>query len=355
MSFKVYQQFEPTDIVAGRNNTVSSGFFPGGEVAFSQSRLTTSSVQTQTFGDNSNYDVLNGLYYTNVYDNSTSNPQLLFSISYGDLYGSGSISADALETKAVYSQYKNILLGIGDANGLFNFLTGSSTSTTYESSSRIYVLNFSSQLQKNQIDAGQWSISLVSGSTSISIIDDSCLTGKKNQNVYQVIRGTFSTSAGTTVADASVYESLGLFYPKSGVIILNPNALIKFFPYTSFLSSSSTPTVPYSQRFFGLLQTTDTVPMRIRKSEIVPSIHYWVRVKNSDFNFSNNPTYIYQESDGEHTRGDILDSIVSNPASYVTTVGLYNDLNELVAVAKLSRPTRKDFTSEMLIRIRLDC
>jgi hypothetical protein len=35
-------------------------------------------------------------------------------------------------------------------------------------------------------------------------------------------------------------------------------------------------------------------------------------------------------------------------------VGLYNNNNELLAVAKLSRPLSKNFTSEALIRVKLD-
>jgi hypothetical protein len=46
--------------------------------------------------------------------------------------------------------------------------------------------------------------------------------------------------------------------------------------------------------------------------------------------------------------------MVNNPQSYITTVGLYNDTNDLVAVAKLSKPLLKDFTKEALIRIKLD-
>jgi hypothetical protein len=38
----------------------------------------------------------------------------------------------------------------------------------------------------------------------------------------------------------------------------------------------------------------------------------------------------------------------------MTTVGMYNDNNELLAVAKLSRPLIKDFTKEALIRVKLD-
>ena len=45
---------------------------------------------------------------------------------------------------------------------------------------------------------------------------------------------------------------------------------------------------------------------------------------------------------------------INNPQVYITTVGLYNDTNELLAVAKLSRPLLKDFTKEALIRVKLD-
>ena len=44
----------------------------------------------------------------------------------------------------------------------------------------------------------------------------------------------------------------------------------------------------------------------------------------------------------------------SNPKVYITTVGLYNDNNELLAVAKLSQPIAKDFSKEALIRVKLD-
>ena len=43
-----------------------------------------------------------------------------------------------------------------------------------------------------------------------------------------------------------------------------------------------------------------------------------------------------------------------NPRTYITTIGLYNDANELVAVAKMSQPLSKDFTKEALIKVKLD-
>ena len=47
-------------------------------------------------------------------------------------------------------------------------------------------------------------------------------------------------------------------------------------------------------------------------------------------------------------------SMQNNPKVFITTVGLYNNASELLAVAKLSQPVAKDFTKEALIRVKLD-
>ena len=63
---------------------------------------------------------------------------------------------------------------------------------------------------------------------------------------------------------------------------------------------------------------------------------------------SSNPSFI-------DTNGNLnFDSMVDNPRTFITTIGLYNDANELLAVAKLSQPVAKDFTNEALIKVKLD-
>ena len=71
--------------------------------------------------------------------------------------------------------------------------------------------------------------------------------------------------------------------------------------------------------------------------------------KNSEFNYSANPSFI-----SSSTGAIIFDSFIQNPTTYITTVGLYNDSQELLATAKLSRPLEKDFTKELLVRVKLD-
>ena len=66
------------------------------------------------------------------------------------------------------------------------------------------------------------------------------------------------------------------------------------------------------------------------------------------FNYTTNPSFI-------DNNGNVnIDSMIDNPQTFITTVGLYNDSGDLVAVAKLSQPVTKDFTKEALIRVKLD-
>ena len=75
---------------------------------------------------------------------------------------------------------------------------------------------------------------------------------------------------------------------------------------------------------------------------------YFCRANNNEFNYSSNPTYLNSsEIRVKNTTSD-------NPVAYITTVGLYSSDNELLAVAKLSEPLKKDPNTELTIRVRLD-
>ncbi len=139
----------------------------------------------------------------------------------------------------------------------------------------------------------------------------------------------------------------------TGIIILNADKIRQYAGHAYNNESSSAVDVSNHRALFPKIQSSPT-SMRVRKSEIIPSTHYFVRVKNQDFNFSNNPSFVYQTATDDHSKGEIITSLQLSPKSYITTVGLYNEMNELLAIAKLSRPSRKAFDSELLVRIRLD-
>jgi len=83
--------------------------------------------------------------------------------------------------------------------------------------------------------------------------------------------------------------------------------------------------------------------------EVITSNYVFIRARNAEFNYSQNPTFI------DSTTGGVrYTDFITAPQTFITTVGLYNDNGDLLAVAKLSKPLKKDFTKEALIRIKLD-
>ena len=73
-----------------------------------------------------------------------------------------------------------------------------------------------------------------------------------------------------------------------------------------------------------------------------------MRVNNNQFNFSNNPSYV------TGTEGAFSVVTVGEPFSYITSVGLYDASDNLLAVAKMSRPIEKNDEKDLTVRVRLD-
>jgi hypothetical protein len=371
----IFKAFETTDLVAGRTQPVSTGIWSDGQTNWSN--FYTSSRQTQLTA--SAYEPLNGLYYVNVYDSppSASDSDIYFSMTYGHYAGSGSSTFDSntsigsllYPTKAIYNQYRNLLLSPGDVK--FSFLSGSSVATAVDSDD-IYVINFRSTKFKDRLDPGQFELSLAGDSSTITIIDDSRdnpnTTTETGGKRYNLIQGTVASGSLIT----RNYEGIGSMYPDLGIVILNPTAIQSLIGTVSslyvgptgvggdaYLTQWGSNFAQLALLLFKSLQSASvSKPMKARVTEYVPARHFFVRVKNQDFNYSNNPTFVITDSDNPASSQDIgklrFADFSTDPKVYITTVGLYNESNDLVAVAKLSQPVLKDFTNECLIRIRLD-
>ena len=359
----IFNKFDPnSDIVTGRSLRVSTGIWPNNVMAVTQSLMIsdffdlTGSVGNPSYGNNV-YDIRRTMYYLNVFPTSTehTNNDPYFSIAYGNVngdLGSGSFGTDtasiqAYPAKAVYTQYANLLAN----SDLFYMNSGSSTITAND----IWVISLSSFKMKDNVDAGALQFSLSGSNGDFTFIDDSPYVSTVNTS-YQIISGSL-----TTPPTAPTYGGFGAFFPASGIVILNALAISNLVGLTTgtYPYSPTTPTTgqDYTINHYTLFNSivTSTSEMNIQCSEFIPSIQYYIRVKNKEFNYSNNPTYTYDGTDGVHPAGYIYNpNFITNPQTYITTVGLYNDSNELIAVAKLSRPLVKSFLSEALLKIRID-
>jgi len=76
------------------------------------------------------------------------------------------------------------------------------------------------------------------------------------------------------------------------------------------------------------------------------------RASANEFNYSSNPTYT--DTDNRIVVIDPGQEDTQQSFTFVTSVGLYNANDDLLAVAKLSRPVEKSFERDLTFRVRLD-
>ena len=344
---RVFTKFDQlNDVVANQTETVTAGLWSDGV-----SGLTTyfsSSAQTTT----------QRRYYVDVYqaNPAATGSAVQFSLAYGHALGSGSSAQGTLDdspSRAIYSQYRQLLLSANTPR----FVTAGSGSTDH-----IYALNFKRNRLRERLDAGNFELPLVSissratnatgsvsvGSTIIRLIDDSSIasaTVGDSGRVYNIVSG--SLTGGVFNSAAPVYY--GLAYPDHGLLVLDGKMLDQKLGFATNTGSNSE-----GNNHFVLYHSISgsgalTNQFLARNSEKITSTHYFVRIKNAEYNFSNNPSFV-TGSVGQLSQT----TFVGDPKTYITTVGLYNDSQELLAVAKLSQPLLKSFQREALIRVKLD-
>jgi len=349
----VYKRFGEFDKVNAKVEVVTTGLWTGDVGSLTTSY--TSSAQVAASGD----------YYYNVYSTnpaSDSSAVTQFAVAYGHVNGSGSVSLEnsddaLLATKATYAQYKSILLDPTDTK--FSFENGSGVA---EDSNSIYAINVNRARFREKMDAGNWSLKLSGSNGVFTFIDDS---GKKFGDtlgkagrVFKVVSGSLNlgseNEATINTTTSSANEGFGLFYPDRGILILNPSAIaatvgtVKPWGTTAVSLAGDEGVDTEKQNHKRLVQAIENgADFQARRTENVSTQHFFVRATNREFNYSNNPTYV-------NTDGTFVESTFeTDPRTYITTVGLLNDSNELIAVAKTSQPIEKSFDKEVLIKVKL--
>ena len=328
---KVYTAFTTDDVVEGGNQRITRGLWSGnvGELT----TFFTSSFQSAT-QKSYYYEIYNGNPST-----STSEPQ--FSVAYGHRLGSGSLDAGVdgdAPSKAIYGQYQQTLLPSTQTQ----FTFGTATSDD------IYAITINRARLKDKLDRGNWEL-CISGSPTgtLRLIDDS---GDVNQNSsndaesYNVVSGSLANGVFSTT------QIFGAVYPHRGVIILNPAALDSSASLGTVRTNSDAQN--HNKLFLaisGAAAANSSNGFQARNEEEVKSTFFFTRVKNAEYNFSNNPSYV-TGSDGDLGQS----TFIGDPKTYITTVGLYNNDNELLAIAKLSKPILKSFSNEVLVKVKLD-
>ena len=264
-------------------------------------------------------------------------------------------------TSATAAQERNINSFVMEA-GSTGFLVnakGTTTSTPLSAAFRNISNYFFSSSAANRIPVSQNNVATTGISRVITIgrttVDDAILSGS--------VTGTFSfgTQANKVIIDQPEQSISGAVGRKGDLVEKadTTNVVVTVFydtgtmvfhggDYsrdTNFLIDSASGFV------FGPGATAGNVAINnlsfISLNMLKRSV-FFTRAFNQEFNYSNNPTAIANAS-----LGSISSNLTGNPTSFITTVGLYNADNELLAVAKTAPPVKKDFDTEKVFAVRL--
>ena len=308
-------------------------------------------------------------HYYEVTDCDSCGKTPYFAVAYGHNVGSGSTWSEGelndTPTRAVYSQYRLMALDMPQTQFVF-YTNGVATS-----SKDVYVINFSRTGMSDRVDPGNWELALaelrggsyannvftgsnvaVSSSNKVlTFIDDS---GDRSDSVscthdpyisYDIVSGSLNAGEFATATK----HTYGVVYPNLGVIVLDPYKLNTELGFNTV--SGSNVAGDNAFKLFTSISGSGVRGnyMKARNVQYKTTNHYFVRVSSPLANFSNNPTYISGSS------GEFLHPCFDqNPQTYITTIGLYDDFNQLLAVAKLSKPINKSFDNDVLVKIRLN-
>ena len=369
-----FTQLNPSDFVVSSDSITAPAWSSNQPVI--TSFYTASTTITST--------VSAGAYYLNVYQQAynSNGAAVQFAIAYGNAKGSGSIWLNNLvpgvsPSLTTYNQYQTLVYG-PEVTGSQAFNFGGKATQAPD----ILVLNIDRNRYKQTLMPGTFNLSLSSSAGGwITITDDSndvnVISYLDCGRVFNLVSGSYGKAATTNAVGqiAPGYTpsgSYGYLLPDIGTIILNPSALAlapsfggismnvdrnNYYASPYVINASASYTNTNNTLFFQAISSSGIYPytsgsfpgFQLNSQENVASDYVFVRINNSDYNYSTNPTFTSGSS------GAVLyQTMIYNPQTYPTTVGLYNANSELLAVAKMSQALTKDFTKEALIRVKLD-
>jgi hypothetical protein len=347
MSFK---RFTPSDFLVSADSVTAPCWT--NNVYDLTSFFTSSTQEASSQGD----------YVLAVYQTSSTldEASIQFYLGYANQLGSGSVAYNPQipqysPSSTLYGQWRNLILEDENAQFIFGAVSQSDFFIVAVERANYKQSLFPGSLNLTLSGSGAAKIFLTDNSNDISVVP--YINGTR---VYQIVSGSngsavSTTTGGSTVAGQTASGSYGWFVPDMGAILLNAQALaltaasggIALSYSGSFGTQANVINGYNNTRIFTAISEGDS--FELNSQENVTSDFVFVRPQNAEFNYTTNPSFI------SGSTGEVLYSTsINNPQVYITTVGMYNDANELLAVAKLSRPLVKDFTKEALIRVKLD-
>ena len=290
----------------------------------------------------------------------------IFDITYGHSSNASS-SANTQNAKKlnIYNQMAQVLMGYNvsgnirtfDSDGLLDDLSGTMN--------QCFFLNFSRLLTKDEIKKNSFRLKLFTSGTVVGPgtgrLNLQTLGDYKSANEYRTSPAgdyglLFTNSAGETAQNSS---SIGLVFYQAGIAVLTSSIFLQQFGPPG-AAENGTGIHPEQRSGIQAAQTGSTIDqlasgfrhtihnISFNNTIELNSSIYFCRVNHNEFNYSSNPTFV------SGSKLIVKNNVNDLPLTYITTIGLYSSDNEMLAVAKLSEPIRKDPNTELTLRVRLD-
>jgi len=277
----------------------------------------------------------------------------------------------------IYNQMAQVLMGYDENAAVRRFDEDGDVIGGGTKINECYFVNFARILTKDEIKKGTFELELITtdgfahgadSSERIKITDYSGSDGyfvNSPAGEYGVLFAT--ASVGTDILAANQYYKVGLVFYQAGVAVIsgsifsdaadggilnNSKGTVTFSPAGASTTGFNTTTGSTIEVMAQNLRNR-TYNLQFNNTTELNSTIYFCRANNTEFNYSANPTYL-STSNGP-SEIVVKDGNANNsPVTYITSVGLYSPDNELLAVAKVSEPLKKDPSNELTLRVRLD-
>lgn len=274
---------------------------------------------------------------------------------------SSSTSTQNAKKINIYNEMAQVLVGFDENGKIRQFDRDGDLTDGVKFNDAIFI-NFTRLLAKDEIKKGSFTLTLGTTSASATPMTNTVLVKDINaQNAYKVNSPAgeygilyLTNSVGTTAATGSSSGSYaGLIYYQAGIVVLTSSVFngllsssVGFTPGSGYSITGSLVSASISGTCNSLRHRIANI--QFNNSTELNSTVYFCRANHNEFNYSSNKTYL------SSSRLVVKNNSQDNPVAYPTAVGLYSPDNELMAVAKLSEPLKKDPTNEFTLRVRLD-
>jgi len=325
----------------------------------------TGTIASGTYASDGNIKTFSHGMFESVYDYPylSSSANHIFDVTYGwsSTYSASCATAargaaQAKKKVNIYNQMAQVLMGYNESGSIRNFDSDGTLDDAANEMHQCIFVNFSRLLVKDEIKKNSFRMKLYTNwSDGHQKVPSATYTlGDYNSaNEFRTSpSGDYGLVYKQTSDTSSAGNSVGLIFYQAGIMVLTSSMFAGDFGWdaTHAITTSSISLASISGTIENLADgfRRTLVDIDFNNTIELNSSIYFCRVNHNEFNYSANPTYV---SDSKLV---VKNNYNDLPITYLTTVGLYGADNELLAVAKLSEPIRKDPNTELTLRVRLD-